>query len=557
MSGLRGPSRLTRRAALRGAAVAGTAALVRPAAGLGLDGAASARLFSVRVGRLAGGDTAPIAVPQAFSLIGLEWSRPPGVRIELRARAATGVWSRWVSASVRGHGPDRETGASHHFGEPVWTGPAREVQLRSVGPVDGVRAHLVAVPADLADEAHAAQSLPLAQPILDAGPGQPPIIARAAWADQAPPRHGPEYGTVKVAFVHHSESPNGYGAGQVPSILRSIFVYHRYVRGFFDIAYNFAVDAFGRIWEARAGGNDQAVIGAHAGGYNQESTGMVVLGSFMAVAPPPAALVALARLLAWKLALHGVPAFGRVPVQVAVDGASYTPYAPGAHVSLPRIAGHRDGDQTSCPGDALYARLPALRPRVAQLAGTPARLTITAPVAAVIPGTALTVAGSLSDLGTGAPIPSAPLELQQVGPGGAETTIATLTTAADGRWSYTAMPAQNTLLRALHRAAPAAVSDVVVLAVSPALTLTLVSTAPLVLTGTVAPAGLHVTVDLYRIVRSEHRQLVTSKQLAAAGGSFHARFKRPQPGSYVLIARTDTSSRYSAGASSPVELTVQ
>ena len=107
MSGLRGPSRLTRRAALRGAAVAGTAALVRPAAGLGLDGAASARVFSVRVGRLAGGETAPIAVPQAFSLIGLEWSRPPGVRIELRARAATGVWSRWVSASVRGHGPDR------------------------------------------------------------------------------------------------------------------------------------------------------------------------------------------------------------------------------------------------------------------------------------------------------------------------------------------------------------------------------------------------------------------------------------------------------------------
>ena len=101
------------------------------------------------------------------------------------------------------------------------------------------------------------------------------------------------YGTVKLAFVHHSETPNGYGPGQVPSILHSIFAYHRYVRGYFDIAYNFAVDAFGRIWEARAGGIDEAVIGAHAGGYNAESTGVVVLGSFSAATPPPAALGAL------------------------------------------------------------------------------------------------------------------------------------------------------------------------------------------------------------------------------------------------------------------------
>src|SRR5205823_1832794 len=163
----------------------------------------------------------------------------------------------------------------------------------------------------------------------------------------------------------------------------------------------------------------------HAGGYNQESTGVVVLGSFTAVAPPAAALEALGRLLAWKLSLHGVPAVGRVPVQVAPDGASYTPYAPGAHVTLPRIAGHRDGDQTSCPGEALYARLPGIRPRVAGMAGAPARLTIAAPVAPVSPGTVVTVAGGLSDLRTGAPIASAPLELQQIDSHGGETTIAT------------------------------------------------------------------------------------------------------------------------------------
>jgi len=158
------------------------------------------------------------------------------------------------------------------------------------------------------------------------------------------------YETVKLRFVHHSDGTNGYSPGEVPSILLGIFAYHVYVRGFWDIAYNFAVDAFGRIWEARAGGIDLPVMGAHAGGYNAESTGMVVLGTFMDVVPSPAAIAALERLLAWKLSLHGVPTHGRVTVEVDPDGAIYTAFAPGAHVSLPRVAGHRDGDTTDVRG---------------------------------------------------------------------------------------------------------------------------------------------------------------------------------------------------------------
>jgi N-acetylmuramoyl-L-alanine amidase len=476
----------------------------------------------------------------------------------LRTRAAGGLWSPWVSASVRGHDPDRIT-TTGQFGEPIWTGPAEVVQLRSVGPVKGVRLHFVSepVPTAAGDIAHAASATALAQPNLDAGPGQPPIIARAAWArGNAPPRHVPEYGTVKVAFIHHSETPNGYRPGQVPSILRSIFAYHRYVRDYFDIAYNFAVDAFGGIWEARAGGIDQAVIGAHAGGYNTESTGIVVLGSFSAATPPPAALTALTQLLGWKLALHGVPALGRVPVLVTADGAPYTAFAPGSRVSLPRIAGHRDGDQTSCPGEALYARLPAIRPRVAALAGSPARLTIAAPVPAQLPGTPVSITGRLTDLHTGAPLAGAPLEVQQITGTDTETTIATLSTDADGAWTYTATPAVNTLLRALHRPAPASVSDIVVLAVAPVITLTVDSTAPLAVTGTVAPAGPRVILDLYRVPKPGRRKLVKSRHLAAPGGQFSATFRRLAPGRYVLLASSTPTARYAAGAASPAAVTV-
>jgi hypothetical protein len=548
------PDRLTRRAALRGAAVAGAAALVRP----GVSVAATGPVFGRYVGGLSGaGQT--ILAPRPFTLVGVRWSEPAAARIELRTRAAGGRWTPWVRASVRGHDPDRSPpGAPDgQFGEPIWTGPADAVQLRSAGVVRGVRLHFVVdrAPASAA-AAHAAEAFPLAQPNLDAGPGQPPIIARAAWArGQAPPRHVPEYGTVKVAFVHHSQTANGYGPGQVPSILRSIFAYHRYVRDYFDIAYNFAIDDFGRIWEGRAGGVDQAVIGAHAGGYNTESTGVVVLGSFSAAAPPAAALAALERLLAWKLALHGVPALGRTTVEVNPSDAFYTPFAPGAHVSLPRIAGHRDGDQTSCPGDALAARLPRVRPRVPALAGDAvAHLSIAAPVPAQPPGAPATVAGRLTDLRTGAPLPNAPVEVQQITGIDTETTIATLTTDADGGWSYTTAPGQNTLLRALHRPAPASVSDIVVLAVAPVVTLTVVSTAPLSVTGTVAPAGPPVTIDLYRLLNGRRRKLVKSRRLAAPSGQFATTFRRLAPGRYVLIAQTAASARYAAGAAPPASL---
>jgi N-acetylmuramoyl-L-alanine amidase len=559
-------SGLTRRAVLRGAAAAGAVSLVRPSGAFAALAPAPAGVFNRWVGTVSG-ESPAIAAPRQFSLVGIEWSGPRDVEIELRTRrSGDEAWSAWAVASVLGHGPDRthETGRANQraglFGEPIWSGPADYVQVRSSHAVHGLRLHFVAArpapaPAHAA-QAIAAQAPPLAQPILDTGPGQPQIIARSAWAQgHAPPNHVPEYGAVKLAFVHHSDGTNGYAQSEVPAILQGIFDYHVYVRGFWDIAYNFAIDAYGGIWEARAGGIDLPVMGAHAGGYNLESTGVVVLGTYMDVVPSPAAIDALEHLLAWKMSLHGIPVLGRVTVEVDPSDAFYTPFAPGAHVSLPRVAGHRDGDTTDCPGNAFYAQLPSIRPRISALVGAPARVTIAAPTATVAAGSSITVSGRLTDLSSGAPLAGDPIELQQIGPAHSEQTIATLTTDANGDWSTTLTALANILVRALHRPAPAAVSDVAAIAVAPALTLTLDSSAPVQVSGTVSPQRASVTVDLYRVAGGR-RHLIKSQRAAAGSGTFGARFNAPRPGRYVLVARTTAGARNVAGASPPVTLIV-
>ena len=277
-----------------------------------------------------------------------------------------------------------------------------------------------------------AAAAPLAEPQLAAGPGQPPIIAREFWArGHCPPSQAPEYGAVELGFVHHTESPNGYSHGEVPAMLRAIYLFHRRVRRWHDIGYNFVLDSFGRVFEARAGGIDEAVVGAQAGGYNAVSTGVAVIGSFTGRPISPAARASLTQLLSWKLSLHGVPVLGRVTVTVDPAGAVYSRFPAGSEVTLPRLAGHRDADTTDCPGDALYRELPAIRTRAHALAGTPVQATIT------------TLGGEL--LGTltlldGTPLAGQPLTVQsrsvsQRGEVVVENPVAQVISDSEGQWT--------------------------------------------------------------------------------------------------------------------------
>lgn len=450
---------LTRRSLLALVAGAGAASVADPVsavAGLFEPAAEGLRLFAIDLGAVEAG-VQVVRAPGRFDLVGVQWEGPGQPGIELRTLLGDGRWGRWAQAAATGHRPSgreaaavAQVGESGQVGEPVWVGASQTLQLRVGQPLARLVLHLVDAdgPGPLRRvAAREAAALPLAEPVLNAGPGQPPIIARRAWAgDGSPPKVAPEYGVVKLGFVHHTENPNGYSAADVPAMLRAIYVFHREVRGWNDIGYNFVVDLFGRIFEARAGGIDEPVIGAQAGGYNEVSTGVAVLGDFQEVPISAAARQALQRLLAWKLSLHGVPIEGHVVVQVDPAGAIYSRFPANAKVTLPRVAGHRDADATDCPGNVLYAELPRIRRASAALAGNPLKASMQLGPASS-PGTSTTpegveeaaLGGRLAML-DGSPISGAPIEVQarsvsRLGEVVQERTLATALTDQEGNWS--------------------------------------------------------------------------------------------------------------------------
>jgi hypothetical protein len=206
----------------------------------------------------------------------------------------------------------------------------------------------------------------------------------------------------------------------VPSIILSICRYHRNSNGWNDIGYNFLVDKFGTLWEGRAGGMDQAVVGAQAQGYNSHTTGIADIGTHQDLPETSVALDAMARLIRWKLPLHGVPTQGTVTL--TSGGGSLNRYPAGTPVTLDRISGHRDGDNTACPGNALYAQLPDLRALVGNVQPAPATQARTlldvslTPAAIVYPAQA-TVSGTLRQI-NGEPVVGAPLDVQAYGSAG-------------------------------------------------------------------------------------------------------------------------------------------
>jgi hypothetical protein len=431
-----GATTITRRRALVLGAAAGLGSLLtRPLSALGRPAPARARGFgmSVRPRDFEGATSRVLRAPRRFDVLGVRGPDAARGRLQVRVRPRGGQWSPWVPLAVHGeHAPD--TGSGERASDPVWAGGCDELQLRFAGRLRApLRVHFVAVPATAP---HALRTRAAVAPRQQAAPGTPPaIIPRAAWGgDSVPPRSAPGYGVVQMGFVHHTVTANDYTPDQSASMVLAIAKYHRDTNGWNDIGYNFLVDQYGQAFEGRAGGVEQAVIGAHAQGYNSQSTGVAVLGTFSDAPIPEAAMAAITQLLGWKLSLHGVPCEGGLTI--VSGGGSLNRYPSGTPVAMQRIAGHRDGDATACPGDALYAQLPELRRRAAALAGPivargvvslrPSAPAIDYGADAVFTGTVIR-----PDATAGA---GEAVALQKRGTGGTWVTVARTTALVDGSW---------------------------------------------------------------------------------------------------------------------------
>ncbi|WP_228974811.1 N-acetylmuramoyl-L-alanine amidase [Streptomyces sp. DH12] len=228
---------------------------------------------------------------------------------------------------------------------------------------------------------------------------RPPITHRADWgADESISPEAPGYlpgGQVKAVVVHHTAESNTYTCEQAPAVVRGIYAYHVKQLGWKDIGYNFLVDKCGTVYEGRKGGVDQPVQGAHAYGFNAETTGISVLGTYTDTAPSQAAMTAVARVAAWKLGQYGVDPAGTTTLTAGDGGRSFfgRTWAKGAQVSFPVIHGHRDGYNTQCPGDAFYGQLPTLR---SWAAGPVAGLAIKSITGANLSGTTYYTKSSLT-----------------------------------------------------------------------------------------------------------------------------------------------------------------
>ncbi|MFF2011774.1 peptidoglycan recognition protein [Streptomyces sp. NPDC058195] len=194
---------------------------------------------------------------------------------------------------------------------------------------------------------------------------KPPITSRAAWgADESMSPEAPEYLTgVKAVFVHHTAGSSTYTCAESPAIVRSLYAYHVKSQGWKDIGYNFLVDKCGTVFEGRKGGVDRPVLGAHTYGFNRETAGIAVIGTYTDAPAPSVVTTSVARVAAWKLGQYKGDPAGTTTLAAGAAGKNYfgRAFTVGTKYSFSQISGHRDGFNTQCPGTALYGQLGTVR----------------------------------------------------------------------------------------------------------------------------------------------------------------------------------------------------
>ena len=204
----------------------------------------------------------------------------------------------------------------------------------------------------------------------------PEILPRSTWftsdlqglSDWKPAKDNfpPDYRKIDRIIIHHSGGSNDIS--NPVATIKNIYRYHTVTKGWNDIGYNYIIDREGRIYEGRQGGN--GVRGAHVYArndclnFNYGSIGIVFLGDYSTQQPPEAMHQSAVKLIGWLAEVNGLnPAqsarysmvwqdgrIGRNKCDSSTGGFTH-------HYYGPTVIGHKDVDNTSCPGVIDLARI--------------------------------------------------------------------------------------------------------------------------------------------------------------------------------------------------------
>jgi hypothetical protein len=286
---------------------------------------------------------------EEFSLMAVVFDTPPDEPVMVRVDDGAGNWGDWRELHVADdEGPDDPT---NYGTEPFWVGASQAYEV-NLDAEDSGDAAVVLVRNELR------RTVAVTEEVAGASIAPPfGVNPRSAWGARAvaPIAQG---STIRKAIVHHTVSGNSYSQAQVPGVIAGIQAYHIDGRGWSDIGYNFVVDKYGGVWEARDGSIAGPSIGAHAAGFNTNTVGISVLGDYTSVGPSAAAIEGVSRVAGWRLFTGGQ----EPTANSEFTSAGGPRYAAGTVVNIPNVVGHQDVGSTGCPG-SIQSALPQIRQR--------------------------------------------------------------------------------------------------------------------------------------------------------------------------------------------------
>jgi hypothetical protein len=325
----------------------------------------------------------------SFNAIAPHFTEKPGDmgyaehrHLKIRTSSDGRAWSDWTPVDTDGALRDNDPRPNQQFPEtPIFTeGNYYQYSVTLERPAPNAKASEISdlVVTYLDSRENAAQKVSRvmqntfkpARAMADSPQG-PNVVSRAQWGSPDPYGEAfrntdlewfPSYVPVTQAFIHHTVNSNY--SSDFSSVVRGIWQFQTYTRGWGDIGYNYLVDSNGTIYEGRYGGDN--VVGGHALDFNRGSLGVALIGCFQSGDSTCRSLNGGDRGPAWPMLDSLYNLIGYKFKGYEVDPLSTHQFCGNQDANfecknLSTIAGHRDVNDTSCPGDLTYNQLASIR----------------------------------------------------------------------------------------------------------------------------------------------------------------------------------------------------